>query len=85
MSDDTQAPIVIENPFSESALKVEVDNLEKTLPANEAKVGLAVQNGDIGVEGTISKAISTHGDVAADASWFKKAGWNILAAIGWKW
>jgi hypothetical protein len=47
-------------------------------------VGAVVQNGDFGVEGEVSKQLGKGVFVAAEGSWFARAGYRAAAMIGWK-
>lgn len=76
--------INIPDPLSTDALAQDVKQLD-FVPKNEANVGLTVVNGDFGVEGQIEKDIGKQGEVAAEGSWLKRAGWALVAKIGWKW
>ena len=67
------------------------DNLNKALtetlpnlPKEEGHVGAVAQNGDLGVEGEVSAHLGKGVFVAAEGSWFTRAGYRAAAMIGWK-
>jgi hypothetical protein len=48
-----------------------------------AQVNINVDNGDVGVQGSVSKDIGKNGFFRADGSWYRRAGYHVGVAIGW--
>jgi hypothetical protein len=70
--------------FDSEYLAKEIHETLPNLPAEEGHVGAVVQNGDFGVEGDVSKQLGKGVFVAAEGSWFSRAGYRAAAMIGWK-
>lgn len=72
------------NPFGSDALAKAVRDSLDTPPAPDgARVGVAVQNGEAGVEGSVSKSIGKDSHISIEGSWYTRAGYRVGAFFGW--
>lgn len=71
--------------FDENSIKRNLDKLEK-VPENEANIGVVVQDGDVGVTGSVSKDIGKPGgwDVSAEGTWMRRTGAKLAALLRWR-
>lgn len=56
----------------------------KNLPPEQLNAGVVAKPGDVGVEVEVNKRLGKGWYAAADASWWKRAGYSIAALVGWK-
>lgn len=70
--------------MSDTPFRDALTNLEK-LPTRQAEVGVVASDRDgVGVAGSYRKPITDTTEVAAEGSWYQKAGWKIAALFRWK-
>jgi hypothetical protein len=66
--------------FSPDALRKSVESL----PPEQGGIGVAVQNGDVGVQGAVQKQLGKGWSVAATGQWFKEKGYAAAGWLSWK-
>jgi hypothetical protein len=69
--------------FSNDATAAQLDKL-KDLPPEQGGIGIAVENGDVGVQGAASKELGKGWRLTAAGSWFVTKGYAAAAWVGWK-
>lgn len=75
----------MDNPFGPDVLAKAVHETLPDLPKEEAHIGVAAQNGEVGIEGSASKSLGSSGAyVEGEGSWFVRSGWRVAAMFGWK-
>lgn len=67
-----------DTPFKDALAKLD------ELPPAEADLGIAVQPGDIGAQGSASVPLGKGWSVQAAGEWMWSAGWKIAGKFRWK-
>lgn len=77
--------ISMDNPFGPEVLAKAVNETLPELAKEEAHIGVAAQNNEVGVEGSISKTLGSKGVfVEGQGSFFMRSGYRVAAMLGWR-
>ncbi len=71
------------NPFGEDALAKATRNVPLERQPEGASVTAGSNNGDVGVEGSVTKDLGKDMFIQGEGSWFRRAGYRWAARFGW--